>query len=79
MNDIVWDNVMLAEFRSLACLSSEEDKVLQMWSKDDSVVEMAFALNVSTRTVDRILSRIRLKYDNVRPYTPLLPDRNILS
>ena len=79
MNDIVWDNIMLTEFRSLARLSPDEEKVLQYWADEKSVVEMSFALNVSTRTVDRIRDRIRFKYDAVQIYTPLLPKRNIVS
>lgn len=79
MNDLVWDQIMLSEFRSLACLSEDESKILDLWSLDKSVVQMAFALNVSPRTVDRILSRLRVKYDHVEPYTPLLPQRTIPS
>ena len=79
MNDIVWDNIMLKEFRSLARLSSDEEKVLQHWADSKSVVESSFLLNVSPRTIDRIRDRIRFKYDAVQIYTPLLPKRNIVS
>lgn len=66
---------MLAEFRSLARLSPEEDKVLQDWADNKSVVQTHFARNISTRTVDRIRNQIRVKYDAVQPFTPLLPKR----
>lgn len=79
MNDIVWDNIMLKEFRSLARLSSDEEKVLQHWADSKSVVESSFLLNVSPRTIDRIRDRIRYKYDAVQIYTPLLPKRSIVS
>lgn len=79
MNDIVWDNIMLKEFHSLARLSSDEEKVLQHWADSKSVVESSFLLNVSPRTIDRIRDRIRFKYDAVQIYTPLLPKRNIVS
>lgn len=79
MNDIVWDNIMLKEFRSLARLSPDEEKVLQHWADSKSVVESSFLLSVSPRTIDRIRDRIRYKYDAVQIYTPLLPKRNILS
>ena len=29
MNDIPWNKIALAEFRSLACLSKDEDIILQ--------------------------------------------------
>lgn len=76
MNDIPWDNIVLAEFRSLAKLSPEENMVLQDWADDKSVVQTHFARNLSTRTVDRIRSRIRTKYDAVQPFSPLLPQRS---
>ena len=76
MNDIVWDNIMLKEFRYLARLSAEEEKALQHWADSKSVVESSILLSVSPRTVARIRDRIRLKYDAVQIYTPLLPERN---
>ena len=75
MNDIVWNNIMLAEFRSLARLSQEENMVLQDWADNKSVVQTHFSRNISTRTVDRIRNQIRVKYDAVQPFTPLLPQR----
>lgn len=79
MNDILWNKIALAEFRSLACLSEEEDHVLQDWADGKSVVKSAMQRNTSTRTIDRIRDRIRLKYDAVQIYTPLLPERTIVN
>jgi FixJ family two-component response regulator len=76
MNDIVWDNIKLAEFRHLAHLTEREDAVLQDWADDMSIVQTHFARNISTRTVDRTRNRIREKYDAVQPFTPLLPKRH---
>ena len=75
MNDILWNKVALAEFRDLACLSAEEDKVLQDWADGRSVVSTAMACSMSTRQVDKLRNQIRKKYDAVQPYTPLLPKR----
>lgn len=73
--DIPWDNVMLADFRRLACLTEEEDKVLTAWAKGWSNVKMADRLCMSDRTVSRHLEAIREKYDAVQIYSPLLPPR----
>lgn len=73
--DIPWDNVMLAEFRQLACLTEDEDKILTAWAKGWSNVKMADRLSMSERTVSRHLESIRQKYDAVRIYSPLLPPR----
>lgn len=45
-------------------LSDEESKVFDMLSKRSSIDEIALKLNVSTRTVDRMISRIKTKLNN---------------
>jgi hypothetical protein len=75
MNDIVWNKIMLAEFRDLAFLSDTENLVLQDWADGKSIVNTAVMRNISTRQVDTIRNQIRKKYDAVQIYTPLLPPR----
>lgn len=75
MNDIPWNKIALAEFRSLACLSAEENTVLQDWADGKSVVNTSMTRNMSTRQVDKLRNQIRKKYDAVQIYTPLLPKR----
>ena len=76
MNDIQWNKIALAEFRSLACLSDEEDIVLQDWADEKSIVDTSMSRSMSTRKVDKLRNQIRKKYDAVQIYTPLLPERN---
>ena len=75
MNDIPWNKIALAEFRSLACLSDEENIVLQDWANGKSVVKTSMDRSMSTRQVDKLRNQIRKKYDAVQIYTPLLPKR----
>lgn len=75
MNDIPWNKIALAEFRSLACLSCEEDVVLQDLADGKSVVNTSMTRSMSTRQVDKLRNKIRKKYDAVQVYTPLLPKR----
>lgn len=75
MNDIPWNKIALAEFRSLACLSAEENIVLQDWVDGKSVVNTSMRRSMSTRQVDKLRNQIRKKYDAVQIYTPLLPPR----
>lgn len=75
MNDIPWNKIALAEFRSLACLSGEEDVVLQDWADGKSVVNTSMTRSMSNRQVDKLRNQIRKKYDAVQIYTPLLPKR----
>lgn len=76
MNDIPWNKIALAEFRSLACLSDEEDIVLQDWANGESAVHTSMHHHISIRQVERYRNQIRSKYDAVQIYTPLLPERN---
>ena len=73
--DILWDQVMLADFRRLAVITEDEDMVLTALGKGWSNVKMANELNMSDRTVSRHLESIRRKYDSVQIYSPLLPAR----
>lgn len=73
--DLIWNNVMVTEFRKLAILTEDEDNVLRGWSKNKSIVEIALTYGMSERTVSRHLDSIRRKYDDVQVYTPLLPAR----
>lgn len=75
MNDIPWNKIALAEFRSLSCLSGEEDAILQDWADGKSVVNTSMIRSMSTRQVDKLRNQIRKKYDAVQIYTPLLPKR----
>ena len=73
--DLVWNNIMLAEFRKLAILTEDENKVLDCWANSYSTVKTGFKCSMADRTVARCLQTIRRKYDAVQPYSPLLPKR----
>ena len=75
MNDIPWNKIVLAEFRSLACLTEDENTLLQDWADGKSIVATSMSRNISTRLVDKLRHHIRQKYDAVQLYTPLLPKR----
>ena len=77
MNDILWDEIILDDFRHLACLTADEEKILQDWKAGDSVTKSARKQSMSSRQVDRLRNQIRRKYDAVQPFTPLLPKRTI--
>lgn len=73
--DILWDNIMLADFRRMACLTEDEDKVLTAWAKGWSIVKISMSAGMSERTVNDVIRSIRRKYDAVQIYSPLLPAR----
>lgn len=75
MNDIDWDKIMIAEFRSLVYLSEDEEIVLMDWAGKKNIGNTEALKNMSARKINRIRKRIRDKYDAVQIYTPLLPPR----
>lgn len=75
--DLIWNRIMLDEFRKLAFLTEDEDNVLSGWACGKSLTYIALMCGMSERTVSRHLENIRKKYDEVQIYTPLLPARII--
>lgn len=75
MTDIRWNKIMLREFESLACLTDDEKEVLRDWAHGKSIVSSAMRLHMGETKVKDIRKVLRAKYDDVQPYTPLLPKR----
>lgn len=75
MTDIRWNKIMLREFESLTCLTDDEKEVLHDWAHGKSIVQSAMRLHMGETKVKDIRKSIRAKYDDVQPYTPLLPKR----
>lgn len=75
MNDIRWNEISIAEFRSLARLTGDEKSVLEDWANGESIVHTAMQRNMSESQVHKLRNQIRQKYDDVQPFSPLLPPR----
>lgn len=73
--DILWTNIILEEFIRLAALTKEEEIVMRTRVAGWTRTKQALKLHMSMRTLDRIISRLKVKYDLVQPYSPLLPPR----
>ena len=54
------------DFKSKIILSEIEEEVLTMYIKDYSIVKIADKTMQSTSTVSRIISEIKLKYNNYK-------------
>lgn len=75
MKGVRWNTIMLREFEELACLSEEEKAVLHDWAYGHSIVSTSIRQHMSETKVKDIRKVLRDKYDDVQPYTPLLPPR----
>ncbi len=63
------------EFISLASLSEDEELIIRARAAGWSRVKMCHEFNMSLAAIDRIVSRLKHKYDAVQPYSDKLPVR----
>lgn len=71
MYDLLWDKRMLGVFKDFACLTEEENIVLEDWINGENIDNTAMTYHMSYRKVNRIRHKIREKYDRVQPFAGL--------
>lgn len=74
---VPWNKIILEEFISLAALTKEEEEIMRTRVAGWSRLQQAEKLGMSLSTVDRIITRLKIKYDDVQQYSPILPPRKI--
>lgn len=67
--------ISLNEFKRLARLSDIEEAVLDARAEGQSRIQVSQAMNVSIATVDRVIKRLKSKYDAVERYSYILQPR----
>lgn len=75
-HQVRWNKVILEEFISLANLTEAEEIVIRTRVAGWSRLEQCERLGISTATLDRIISRLKRKYDDCAEYSVLLPPRH---
>lgn len=65
-NEVIWTKLVLERFIQLANLTEEEEIVIRTRAAGWSRVKQAMELNISISGIDRIISRLRKKYDEVQ-------------
>ena len=74
-HQVLWNKIIVETFIKEAMLTKDEEWILRTrvagWSRTKQAVE----LNMSIANVDKIISKLKKKYDNVQKYNPLLPPR----
>lgn len=76
MNDIRWNRIVLDDFLFNTILTKDELDVLRDWARGETTTYTAMKRNMSVAKVDKLRNQIRQKYDDVQPFSPLLPERN---
>lgn len=72
---VPWNKIILEEFIALAALSKEEEMIMRTRMAGWTRTKQAMEFNMSMRTLDRIIERLKVKYDKVQPYSCILPPR----
>ncbi|MCQ2408814.1 MAG: hypothetical protein MJ065_09865 [Oscillospiraceae bacterium] len=72
---VSWNKYIVERFVELAMLTQEEEMVIRTRVAGWSRVEQSMKLGMSVTTVDRIIKRLKRKYDEIQKFDPLLPPR----
>lgn len=72
---VPWNKIILEEFINLALLTKDEEMILRTRIYGWTVREQADRLDMSVSSVNRIIKRIKNKYDDVEKYSAILPPR----
>lgn len=74
-HQVIWTKVVLERFIDLANLTPLEEHIMRTraagWSRQKQMMEF----HISASTLDRTIAMLKLKYDSVQQYDPILPPR----
>lgn len=74
---VEWNKHIVEVFIEEAMLSEEEIFILETRVKGYPISKQAELLSMSESSVNRIINRLKKKYDNIQKYHPDLPKRRI--
>lgn len=72
---VPWNKIILEEFINLAMLTKDEEIIMRTRIAGWSVSQQADKLNLSISTVNRIIQKLKIKYDEVEKFSVILPPR----
>lgn len=75
--EVPWNKIIVETFVEDAMLTKEEEMVLRTRVAGWTRTKQARELNISIATLDRIIARLKVKYDNVQKFNPILPPRRM--
>ncbi len=72
---VPWNKIIVEEFIKLATLSDDEINILKTRALGWTITKQSMTFGISESTINRIVYRLKLKYDAVQPYSDILPPR----
>lgn len=74
-HQVVWTKIVLETFIAEANLTELEEQVMRTRCAGWTRTKQADKLNISLSTLDRIIKRLKVKYDKAQKYSLILPAR----
>lgn len=74
-HQVPWNKIIVETFIEEAMLTKDEEWILRTRVAGWSRTKQALELNMSIASVDKIIARLKKKYDGVAKMNPLLPPR----
>lgn len=72
---VLWNKPLLDEFSRLAGLSEEEQMIMETRMKGWSITRQSVHFCMSESKINKMIARLKIKYDSVQPYSEILPER----
>lgn len=74
-HQVPWSKIILETFIEEAALTEDEEKIIRTRVAGWTVVKQSIEFNMCVSRVEKIVRRLKLKYDQVQKYNPILPPR----
>lgn len=74
-HQVPWGKVILEEFIEQALLTEEEEMIMRTRVAGWTRTKQSMELGMSLATIDRIIKRLKVKYDKTQKYSAILPPR----
>lgn len=75
MKQVLWNRPLLEEFSRLAMLSEEEYMIMEGRLKGETITYMSMKYSMSESKINKMIARLKAKYDSVQPFSDILPPR----
>lgn len=72
---VPWNKVIFDEFVRLGGLTEEEEQIMRTRMQGWTITKQSMEFHMSVSKVNRIIKRLKVKYDQVQPHSDLLPPR----
>lgn len=73
--EVIWTKLIVETFIEEALLTKEEEQIIRTRAAGWTRTKQAMEFNMSLATIDKIIARLKKKYDQVQKYNVILPPR----